>query len=368
MSLLSPFTCFAPGRINLIGEHIDYNGGMVLPAAISIGITAEVIPTGVPILDIQSDIDGGLVHRINLLHNKTVQSPNDWTRLVRGVVSVLEQKAVTMQGATVRLRSSLPVGSGLSSSACIGVLTTYILRRLANENTNNTVLASEAQRAENEYMGVPCGIMDQFVIASGKAEHALLLNCETLAYEYIPIQFGDYELLILNSNKPRQLVESKYSERKDECDTALRLLRRRNAKLPNLCSTTLDEVSTLEDAVLRRRAFHVVSEQQRVLAAKDALVRHDVHQLGHLFNASHESLHRFYEVTGYELNTLVRAAQAHDACIGARMTGAGFGGCAIALVHRERVAEFTQKVGDLYHKKTGLRAAVLPCTVVDGVG
>jgi galactokinase len=247
------------------------------------------------------------------------------------------------------------------------VLTAYATRILAREIADRTVLAIEAQRAENEFIGVPCGIMDQFAIANGRAGNALLLDCETLDFDYVPIELGEYRLIIINSNKPRQLAGSNYQDRRSECEQALSFLQRTEPALKNLCQATNEMISDLPSTALRKRVFHVITENKRVEAAQKALLAGNLSQFGELLRSSHESLRDNYEVTGYELDALAEAANHFKGCLGARMTGAGFGGCLIAIVHSAAVSDFEKTLTDIYTRKTSLFPSFYACEIVDGV-
>jgi galactokinase len=361
---------FAPGRINLIGEHIDYNGGFVLPAAISLGTSLQIVSLS-PIADeycIFSSV-GKDVDTIDIAQPLVYDKKDDWANYVKAVIWTLQQKNIDLPlGLILNYSTNLPLSSGLSSSACIEVLTAFALREMAGCPTDRTTLALEMQFAENEFMGVPCGIMDQFAIANGKKDHAILLDCSTLKYEYVPIQLQDYQLVILNSNQPRKLVESKYHERKAECEAALAILQVHKPDLQNLCSASEADLVFLEKTpILQQRARHCITEQQRVLESVKALSDNNFLHFGQLLNASHASLCHDYDVTGSVLDALVAAAQVAEGCIGARMTGAGFGGCAIALVKKSDFSAFSKNVKKVYKSQTKLETTIYKAEIMDGV-
>ena len=359
---------FAPGRINLIGEHIDYNGGFVLPAAISLGTHLDISLTRGMSYNMTTNISD---KKFDIACNKPLvyDANDDWANYVKAVIWTLQQKNIAITSADFSYKTDLPLGSGLSSSACIEVLTAFALRELHGCPTDRTTLALETQFAENEFIGVPCGIMDQFAIANGKQNHAILLDCSNLKYEYIPIQLLDYQLVILNSNQPRRLVESKYHERKSECEAALAILRKHKPKLENLCNASESDLIFLEQSpVLLKRARHCITEQRRVMMSVTALRNNNFWFFGDLLNASHASLRDDYAVTGEVLDALVAAAQSAKGCIGARMTGAGFGGCAIAVVEKAEFEAFSASVKKAYFEKTGLHAEIMAAEIVDGVG
>ena len=266
---------------------------------------------------------------------------------------------------------TVPFGSGLSSSAAIEVSTIAALATIAGEPLDPVEIALVAQKAEREYAGVNCGIMDQYASACGKKDNAILLDCKTLVREYVPILLGDYTLVIANCNKPHSLVESKYNERRSETERALELLRTK-ADISCLAELTPDAFERIAHVLdgegkVRDRARHVVEECDRVRRAAGAMKRGDVGTLGELLNASHASLRDLYEVTGVELDTLAEAAQAHPACAGSRMTGAGFGGCTVSVVQKDGVADFKKTVSARYTGKIGYEPSFYDCTVEDGI-
>jgi galactokinase len=359
---------FSPGRVNIIGEHIDYNGGLVFPAAISLGIYAAVAKNSSEWIIIRSTDFPGEEVRINIREAIIPDEKISWGNYPRGVVLYLRTAGYPLTGANILLHSTLPKSSGLSSSACLECLMAAIVAPALLENDSTRAeMALLCQRVENEFIGVKCGIMDQMSIALGKKNHALLLNTADISFRRVPLDLGEYLILIMNTKKPRNLVESKYNERLAECQQALAIIRE-NRHIDHLVEARLDDIDAIGDPVLRRRARHVITEQLRVQEAADALEKKDLIALGNLLDASHASLKNDYEVTGIELDTLVDAARNFDGCIGARMTGAGFGGCAIALVHKAAVSGLIEHAGAVYLEKTGLAAEFYPCATSDGVG
>ncbi|MFM7023859.1 MAG: galactokinase, partial [Flavobacteriales bacterium] len=260
----------------------------------------------------------------------------------------------------------LPDGAGLSSSAALEVLTTYFLLELSGQEMSRPQIARFCQKVENEFVKVSCGIMDQFSVAMGKENSAILLNCTSLEYQYIPLDLENYSLVIMNTNKKRELASSKYNERKKECDNALALLNEFGS-FPNLCAAPIELAEKLKDPILKKRALHVISENQRVLEAVDALKNKDIAKFGALLTSSHLSLQHYYEVSGLELDTIVLEALKIKGCIGARMTGAGFGGCALALVEKNEVEIFKQKLSAIYYHKTHLIPSFYESKISDGV-
>lgn len=359
---------FSPGRVNIIGEHIDYNGGLVFPAAINLGIYAVAKENNENEIRIRTADFPGEEVRINLSREIAPDPSTAWGNYPRGVVRYLQNAGHAPRGMDIYLESTLPKSSGLSSSACIECLMAALLApELTQSDASRTEMALLCRRVENEFIGVQCGIMDQMSIALGKKDHALLLNTADITFRHVPLLLGEYLILIMNTKKPRNLVESKYNERLSECQKALKSINA-HRHIAHLVDAHLEDLPYLKDPVLVKRARHVITEQQRVIQAAEALEKGNLLELGRLLDASHASLRDDYEVTGIELDTLVDAARSVKGCIGARMTGAGFGGCAIALVHHDAAEELIAHAGEVYYKKTGLRAEFYQCTTSDGVG
>ncbi len=356
---------FAPGRVNLIGEHLDYNGGLVIPCAIDLGISAIVKEHKIGEIKLASAAHANEFNfSINALPE--FDSKNEWSNYPLGILKYLQEEGLNLPSIAISFDSNLPEGSGLSSSAAIEVLTAYIVQDLLDIQIDRKQLAQFCQKVENEFIGVQCGIMDQFAVANGKKEHALLLDCNTLSFEHIPFELDDYSLLILNSKKPRSLVKSAYNERKASCDEALRIIQQ-HTPIQSLAQASMEHLSLLKDEALIKRARHVIAEQLRVNLSKKMLENGDLFTFGKLMNASHASLKDDFEVSGLELDTLAETAQEVPGCLGARMTGAGFGGCAIALVKNESIMDFTEVITTAYTKATGLHCEVYATFASDGV-
>jgi galactokinase len=357
----------APGRINLIGEHTDYNGGLVMPAALSLGIAAACRPRDDHVAHFCSS-SSTLDVEINLGQPIVPVPERGWGNYPASVLRELLAIGLELPGADVFFSSNLPQGAGLSSSAAIEVLTAFAFLSLANvPDVSRKATALLCQRAENEFIGVNCGIMDQFAVALGKADHALVLDCVTLDYHYVPINFETCQLVIMDTRIQRGLAVSRYNERRAECDKASVLL---GSSVPSsgLAHARLsDAEARILDPTLLRRVRHVVSEQERVEQSVRLLAAGDVAAFGKLLSASHASLRDDYEVTGPHLDAIVDAANSFPDCLGARMTGAGFGGCAIALVQKPAVGEFTQWVGSSYKAAVGLEPRFYLAHVADGV-
>ena len=359
----------AAGRVNLIGEHVDYCGGKVMPAALSLRNTIYVRPNGTDKINLAwTDIPARITLDIGRLGEyKDVKYAN----YPAGCAYLWQQAGHKVIGCDMLHDCTVPFGSGLSSSAAIEVSTIAALATIAGEPLDPVEIALVAQKAEREYAGVNCGIMDQYASACGKKDNAILLDCKTLVREYVPILLGDYTLVIANCNKPHSLVESKYNERRSETERALELLRTK-ADISCLAELTPDAFERIAHVLdgegkVRDRARHVVEECDRVRRAAGAMKRGDVGTLGELLNASHASLRDLYEVTGIELDTLAGAAQAHPACAGSRMTGAGFGGCTVSIVQKDGVADFKKTVSARYTGKIGYEPSFYDCTVEDGI-
>jgi len=363
-----PIYCFfAPGRVNLIGEYTDFNGGYVFPAALSLGIYGLLRFRSDNLMQLKST-NVSLAVSVDLNQEIVYQSEAGWGNYPKGIIKYLLERDYPLKGCEVLFSGNLPDGAGLSSSAAILVLTAFMLRKTTGErDIDRTELAKFCQQVENEFIKVNCGIMDQFSIANGQKDCAILLDCETLQYKYIPFVLQDHSLVIMNTNKKRELTESKYNQRRSECEAALGIIRRYRP-LSNLCQAEMKEVeSYLEDELLQRRARHAVSENERVLLAVELLGQGDIMGFGKLMTQSHLSLQNDFEVTGPELDSIVDNALRVPGCIGARMTGAGFGGCAIALVANSQLEEFKRAVAEGYRKDIGLTPEFYVAGIGDGV-
>ncbi len=357
----------AAGRVNLIGEHIDYCGGKVLPAALSFKNTVTVKANGTDFINLSWT---DLPNKISIDIRKLGEYRDlKHAKYQAGCAYVWEKAGHKIVGCDMLMDCTVPFGSGLSSSAAIEVSTIAALCLVAGEEINPKEIALAAQRAENEYVGMNCGIMDQYASACGKENHAILLNCKTVESEYIPIELGDYQLVIANCNKPHNLVGSKYNERREETELALQLLKEKAdiACLADLSCEKFEEICDVLPEAVCLRARHVVNECERVHAAVKAMQTGDMLKLGKLLNASHASLRDLYEVTGKELDSLAASAQAHPACIGSRMTGGGFGGCTVSLVKKGEVESFKEYVSKRYTEETGYPVTFYEADIADGI-
>lgn len=351
---------FAPGRVNMIGEHTDYNGGHVFPCALTIGTYGVARKRDDNKLRFYSmNFERLGVIESSLEDLKPYKEAN-WTNYPKGVMWAFEQKGMKIPcGMDLLLNGNIPNGSGLSSSASVEVLTGYILRDMFGFDVTNQDLALIGQFSENKFNGVNCGIMDQFAIAMGKEGHAIFLDTADLSYEYAPIRLENAKIVIACSNKKRGLGDSKYNERRSECETALAELQQviKVKSLGDLSEEQFEKFqSIIKSDVRRRRARHAVYENQRTIRAVEALKNNNVKLFGELMNESHVSLRDDYEVTGVELDTLVEEAWNVDGVIGSRMTGAGFGGCTVSIVKDEAIDHFISAVGEAYEAKIGYAA------------
>lgn len=361
---------FAPGRVNMIGEHTDYNGGHVFPCALTIGTYGVARKRE----DQKLRFYSMNFEQLGVIESSIVdlkpEKEADWTNYPKGMIWAFGEKGMKAeQGMDLVLFGNIPNGSGLSSSASVEVLTGFILKDLFGFEVTNQEIALIGQYSENKFNGVNCGIMDQFAIAMGKAGHAIFLDTATLQYEYAPIQLKDAKIVISCSNKKRGLGDSKYNERRGECESALAQIGEVigiNA-LGDLTEEQFEQYKdAIKDSVCQKRAKHAVYENQRTIKAVEALKNNNVTLFGELMNASHVSLRDDYEVTGIELDTLVEEAWKVEGVIGSRMTGAGFGGCTVSIVKESAVDEFIEKVGAAYQKKIGYGADFYVVEIGDG--
>ena len=364
-----PVLFFSPGRVNLIGEHTDYNGGFVFPCALNYGTYL-------------------LIRRIeeNLLRFSTINFNEDseaelkglflnthkrWINYPLGVINEFLKREIKISGLEFLYYGDVPNGAGLSSSASIEMVTAVALNDFFNAGFDTLELVKMSQKAENEFVGMNCGIMDQFAVGFGKKNNAIFLNCHTLSYENVPIILNDNSLIITNTNKRRGLTDSKYNERRRECDKAVELLQPYKPII-NLSELNTGEIHLLEkyikDPVVLRRAKHVISENGRVVEALKVLKENNIIRFGELMNQSHDSLKEDYEVTGIELDTLVYEGRKIPGVIGTRMTGAGFGGCTVSIVRKSYSAKFMTELSTIYQNKTGLVPEFYQPEIVDGAG
>ena len=356
----------APGRVNLIGEHTDYNDGFVMPAAIGFYTWVAAAPRADRMLTVRSENFGGVVEVS--LDAIPQGATNHWSDYVRGVAGVLERAGHRLRGADLLIKGEVPMGAGLSSSAAIEVGTGTALMALSGLPADGVALARFCQQAEHEYVGTRCGIMDQFISANGRAGHALMLDCRSLTFQLAPLA-GPVSLVICNTLVKHELATGEYNVRRAECEAGVRHIARSKAGIKALRDVTLDELERFGHdltPVIRQRCRHVIGENARVVAAAAALAANDLAEFGRLMGESHASLRDDYQVSCPELDVMVELAQAQDGVLGARMTGGGFGGCTVNLVRAERVDAFRAAVGEGYRKATGHAPEIHVCTAADG--
>lgn len=358
----------SPGRVNLIGEHVDYNGGLVLPAAIEYSTTIAIRKREDRLLVMEAT---DLPDRVIIDLDKIDEYKNlKWGNYQAGVAKELALDGIDLVGADILYHDTVPHGSGLSSSAAIEVATALALTSLSDVPADMVKMALIAQRAERNYVGVACGIMDQFASAMGKKDCAVLLDCATLSYEHIPLRTEGYRIVIANTNKKRSLITSKYNERCEECAKALEALKSKLPEIKALADVSVDDFELykgeIENDIIRKRAKHVIYECDRVKRSADALKKGDIELFCRLLNESGDSLRYLYEVTGVELDTLVDAARGVEGCVASRMTGAGFGGCTVSLVKEEEVDAFTKAVEKIYTEKIGYAPSFYITDASDG--
>ena len=363
---------FAPGRVNMIGEHTDYNGGHVFPCALTIGTYGVARKRDDKKLRFYSMNFENLGVLESSVEGLKPEKEADWTNYPKGVMWAFGEKGMKVEsGMDLVLFGNIPNGSGLSSSASVEVLTGFILRDMFGFDVTNQDLALIGQYSENKFNGVNCGIMDQFAIAMGKKDCAIFLDTSDLKYEYAPVKLEGARIVISCSNKKRGLGDSKYNERRSECETALAEIQKVK-DIKSLGELTEEEFEAVKDAikdpVRQKRAKHAVYENQRTVQAVAALKANDIAKFGELMNASHVSLRDDYEVTGIELDTLVEEAWNCPGVIGSRMTGAGFGGCTVSIVKTEDIENFIAKVGAAYKEKIGYAADFYVVDIGDGAG
>jgi galactokinase len=364
-----PVLFFSPGRVNLIGEHTDYNGGYVFPCALNYGTYLLIRKIKPGILKFSTiNFDDDYETELSSSFKKT---GNRWINYPIGVINEFLKKGLSITGLEFLYFGDVPNGAGLSSSASIEMVTAVAINELFSAGLNTLELVKMSQKAENEFVGMNCGIMDQFAVGFGKKDHAIFLNCNSLSYENVPLVLNDNVLIITNTNKRRGLTDSKYNERRSECDKAVELLQTYKP-VKNLSELTVSEIDILEkyikDPVVRKRAKHVISENGRVLEAVKVLKANNLKRFGELMNLSHDSLKDDYEVTGKELDTLVYEGRKLPGVIGTRMTGAGFGGCTVSIVEKKHADGFISELAKAYQEITGLKPDFYKPEIGNGAG
>jgi galactokinase len=357
-------TFHAPGRVNIIGEHTDYNGGYVLPCAIDMGTTAKIRLRSDSVARFSSK-NFDLAVEVSL-DKISFDKKHDWANYPIGVLFHLHSVQSRITGFEIEFAGNIPNGAGLSSSASIELVTAFALNDVFELGHSTLELVKLSQKSENNFCGVNCGIMDQFAVGMGKKNHAIYLNCDTLEYKYVPLELSDCKIIIMNTNKRRRLNQSKYNERRAECERVAKLL-----SVKNLAELTPKDFELqkylIRNEIILKRARHVVNENDRVKQAVAALETGDLVALGALITASHNSLRDDYEVSCPELDVIVENALINPDCLGARMMGAGFGGCAIAIVKNESIVRFIKDTSAAYENEIGYACAMYVCESGDGV-
>ena len=360
---------FSPGRVNLIGEHTDYNGGFVFPCALSFGTYLLIAPNSEQKINFRS-LNMEAVYSLELTQLTSPLPDKAWANYPLGVFAQFIKRGVAItQGYDILFWGNVPAGAGLSSSAAMEVVTAYALNELLGTGYDRTELAKIGRAAEHEFAGVMCGIMDQFASAHGKADHAIYLNCDTLEYDLVPVKLDGVKVVVTNTHSPHKLDSGSFNDRVRQCQLAVEQLNsvRPTQYLAELSQAEFEQVKyAITDETAYRRARHVVGEVQRTKDAVEALRQGDIVKFGVLMNQSHVSLRDDYEVTGPQLDALAEAAWKVDGVLGSRMTGGGFGGCTVSLVRDEAIPTFIEQVGAEYTKKTGLKADFYIAEIGDG--
>jgi galactokinase len=358
----------APGRVNLIGEHTDYNDGFVFPMALDFQILLAARKRADNIVKIYSTDYDQLVE-FSLDNPIEYDQDNRWSNYPRGVLAMLQEAGIGLCGLEVAFQGDIPQGSGLSSSAALEVATAVVSQKLFGFTIDKPQLAKLCQRAENKFVGMNCGIMDQFISMMGREEHALFLDCRSLSYKHVPLKLGDCRILICQSGVKHALVDSEYNKRRRECEQGVRILAGRFLGIKALRDAELEQLETCKtgmDSLVYRRCKHVISEDDRVLKSMTALNKGDLKTFGQLMNESHDSLRDDYEVSCPEIDLLVNLARQVKGVLGARITGGGFGGCTVNLIEVKAVEEFSQHITKNYQAKTGLTPLIYISTAASG--
>lgn len=361
---------FSPGRVNLIGEHVDYNGGFVFPCALSFGTYMLVAKNGTQSMRFKS-LNMPEIVEVGVDNMTTPLPGKSWVNYPMGCMAwYVRQGHAFTEGYDILIWGNVPAGAGLSSSAALEVVAAFAANDLLGLNYNHTDFAKIGQLAEHEFAGVNCGIMDQFASSWGKKDHAIHLNCDTLEFEHVPVKLEGVKVVISNTHSPHHLDSGAYNDRVAQCQLALEQLRTVRPDLKNLAELSEAEFneigSAITDPVAYRRARHVVGEVQRTADAVAALKKGEIEKFGQLMNASHVSLRDNYEVTGLQLDTMAEEAWKIEGVIGSRMTGGGFGGCTVSLVRDEAIERFKAEVGANYERITGIKPEFYVAEIGDG--
>ncbi|MGC8803928.1 MAG: galactokinase [Bacteroidales bacterium] len=360
-----PIIARAPGRVNLIGEHTDYNDGFVLPAAVDKEIVFALQPNGtervrVFSVDMQENKEFGISDLI---------PQQGWINYIIGVFAELSKRGVRVGGTDIVFAGDVPLGAGMSSSAALESALATGLNHLFNGNLSKLELALAAQAAEHNYAGVKCGLMDQYASIFGKTDHVIKLDCRTQQHEYFSFDFSEFMLVLCDTNVKHSLASSEYNVRRAQCEKGVETVQKKYPQVKNLRDVTLDmlaEVKKELDTVIYNRCEYVIEENERVEKACNALTKKDFVAFGQLMYQSHEGLQHKYEVSCPELDYLVELASKHPDVLGSRMMGGGFGGCTINLIHRNAVDDFVEKTAAAYQQKTGLEMKAYRVKIGDG--
>ncbi len=361
----NPYFFIAPGRVNIIGEHTDYNGGFVMPFAIDLYIYLAVRKNNKNVANFMS-----LQFKDNIIsvELKDIKKTNTWADYPLGVLSVLKEMGYDFGGADFLFESNIPIGGGLSSSGAIEVITLTSLNNIFNLNIEKEKIPFLCQKAENQFVGARCGIMDQFIITMAKKENAILLNCSNNEFKYIPINLGDYYFLISSTNVSHSIASGEYNKRRAECEHGLKILKN-FLNIKTLSDLTIEQFEKYKDKLpelIRKRVLHVINENQRTKKASECLIKGDIEELGKLLNESHISLRDLYEVSCKEVEIMREEALKIKGVLGIRITGGGFGGCLISLINKDSIEKFIKQVGKNYKEKTGITPGFHICQAVDG--
>ncbi|MDD5688305.1 MAG: galactokinase [Elusimicrobia bacterium] len=357
----------APGRVNLIGEHTDYNGGYVLPIAIDRNVLVTATTNGENILRLQSlNFEKSSTCSLDKV---TYNQKDGWANYPKGVVKILQEQGHKPKGINFLFEGNIPIGSGLSSSAAIEVVSCLAITTLSDIKIKKQNIPILCQTAENEFIGMKCGIMDQFVITYAKKNTALFIDCRSLEYEHIPLSNPGISIVIADTKKKRELVDSEYNTRREQCEEGVKILKQYLTNINQLRDISSDRFEKFKNKlpfIIRQRCEHIIYENERVLNAKILLKKSMIKEFGILMNESHNSCKTLYQISCPELDTIVETAQNIKGVLGSRMTGAGFGGCTVSLVKKESINEFTEKVSTIYKKKFQIKPEFYICNAEDG--
>ena len=362
-------TVKSPGRINLIGEHIDYNGGHVLPAAINLNITIRFKKKEGNICHVNSKVKNGF--KFNIYEPLKPKSNNHWANYVLGVIDgILKLRPQQLSAFDCEIESDLPIGSGISSSAALECGITFGLNTLFNLNLSELEQIKIAQKAEHDFVGTKCGIMDQFAVTMGQEKKVILLNCETLKYELLDANIDPYKIVLLNTNVEHKLASSEYNNRRKECEKAMEIIKSKYTDYRHLSEVPLDVIKTLEnelDELVLKRATYVGEEEKRTIDASIVLQNGDIIKFGELMYASHDGLSNKYDVSCPELDFLVDYSKKHNSVIGSRMMGGGFGGCTINLIHEDYIQSYIESISLAYKDQFNLELSSFKVSISKGV-